>query len=119
MKDRITQINRVVQRELGQIIRSEGDFPEGALVTLTRVQASPNLQQAKVYISVMPEEKRKEVMKSLQADIYQLQQRLNKKLAMRPVPKIIFVTELETVNAQRIEEIRPLWAAKLTRYSQL
>jgi ribosome-binding factor A len=105
VKDRVTQVNRVVQRELGQIIRSEGDFPENALVTLTRVQSSPNLQQAKVYISVMPEEHRKEVMKSLNADIYSLQQSLNKKLAMRPVPKIVFVTELETAHAQRIEEI--------------
>ena len=105
MKDRVAQINSVVQRELGQIILEEGDFPEGALVTVTRVDASSNLQQARVYISVMPEEKRKNVMRELQATIYFLQQRLNKKLKMRPVPKIIFVSETETARAQHIEEI--------------
>tara|TARA_B100001971_G_scaffold206690_1_gene225840 strand:+ start:1590 stop:1937 length:348 start_codon:yes stop_codon:yes gene_type:complete len=105
VKDRVSQINSVVQRELGQIILEEGDFPEEALVTLTRVDTSANLQQARVYISVMPEEKRKVAMSELRSNIYSLQQILNKKLKMRPVPKIIFVSETETEHAQHIENI--------------
>ena len=105
MKDRVLQINSVVQRELGQIILEEGDFPDGALVTLTRTDTATNLQQVRVYISVLPEGKRKQVMNELRSNIYSLQQILNKKLKMRPVPKIIFVSETETAHAQRIEEI--------------
>jgi len=72
-------------------------------VTLTRVKATPNLQQAKVYISVMPEERRKEALKLLQKEIYGIQQLLNKRLNMRPVPRIEWVLETKTREAQEIE----------------
>jgi ribosome-binding factor A len=80
-------------------------MPEKAVVTLTRVIASGNLQQAKVYISVMPDEKAPEALKILGQNVFDIQQILNEKLKMRPVPKILWVLEKATAEAQRIEEI--------------
>ena len=99
------QVNQAIQRELGRIILSEFEFPANTIVTVTRVQASSNLQQAKVYISVVPGERIPEVLKIIAAEIYDVQQELNKVLQIRPVPKIILAEEKETAQAQRVDDI--------------
>jgi len=103
--ERIPQVNELLQQELGAILLRELDVPEGTIVTLTRVDAAPNLQQAKIYISVMPEEKAQEVLKLLHKEVYAIQQLLNKRLNMRPVPRIEWVLEEKTREAQEVEGI--------------
>lgn len=95
----------MIKKELGPIIFREVDFPEGVLITLTRVETAPNLIQAKIYISVMPEEKTSDTLDVLKKTAYQLQQKLNERLKMRPTPKIMFVEERATKQAGRVEEL--------------
>lgn len=105
MPKRIQQVNQLIKREISQIFLREVIFPEKTLVTVTRVETTDNLKQSKVYISLIPENKIKSVFQILNKQIYQLQQRLNQRLNMRPVPRIYFVEEKETLKAGRIEEI--------------
>jgi len=105
MSDRIPRVNSLLQEEIGTILLQEIHFPDNVLVTITRVEASPNLQQAKVYISVLPEEQGEEVLQILKKDIYDIQQQINKRLDMRPVPRIIFVQEKQVKGAARVEEL--------------
>jgi len=102
---RIPQVNQLIKKELGQFILREVDFPPDVLVTVTRVDTSSNLAESKIYISTMPEDRGKEVLKILEKIIYELQQKINKRLKMRPIPKIRFVEEKETKEAGKIEEI--------------
>ena len=102
---RIEKVNSLIQRELGNIILKEVDVFPGTLLTITRVECAGNLFSCKVYISVIPEESFKEVLALLNRHIYDLQQQLNKKMQMRPVPKMIFAKETKTVEASRIEEL--------------
>ncbi len=104
MTDRIKKVNELLKEEIGSLFLKELNLPE-CLTTITRVEASPNLQQARVYISVMPESKKEEVFEVLNKEIYSIQQGLNKRLNMRPVPKIIFKKEEKTEQAARIEEL--------------
>ena len=39
------------------ILLRDIDFPQGVLVTITRCDSSPNLSEAKIYVSVMPDKK--------------------------------------------------------------
>jgi ribosome-binding factor A len=105
MTRRIQQVNQLIQKELSQIILREIDFPPGILVTLTRVETSVDLNQAKAYISVVPENQRESVLQVLNQRIYDLHQELNERLKMKIVPKIKFIEEKETAKAGRIEEI--------------
>jgi ribosome-binding factor A len=105
MKERILKINSLIKRELGKILLREIDFPADSLVTVTRVDTSPNLIQAKVYISTIPDESSQEVIAILKGQIYFIQQKLNNKLNMRPMPRIFFVREDKTVEAGRVEEL--------------
>jgi ribosome-binding factor A len=104
MSERVPKVNELIKRELGQILLKEVDF-SGILVTITRVETSSNLIQSKVYLSVVPESEAEKILKTLTGQIYFLQQKLNQRLKMRPIPKIIFVKEKETEKASKIEKI--------------
>lgn len=105
MSQRIPQVNQLIKKELSQIIYREIDFPLDVLVTLTRVETTFDLGEAKIFISSFPTEKSKNVLLTLDKNIYQLQQILNHRLRMRPIPRIRFVEEKETAEAGHIEEI--------------
>ncbi len=105
MSQRIQRVNKLIKEELGKILLQESEFPKDILTTLTRVESSANLRESRVYVSVIPEEKMEQVLESLNKNIYDFQQTLNKRLHMRPVPKIIFIEEKQTQEAGRIDEI--------------
>lgn len=105
MAKRIPRVNQLIKKELSQIILREIEFPQDVLVTVTRVETSGNLIETKVYVSSMPSIKSKEIISLLNRNIYNLQQMLNRRLKMRPIPKIIFIEEKETQVAGRVEEI--------------
>lgn len=102
---RILKINELLKRELGQLFLKEVEFPKDVLVTITRVDTSSNLREAIVSISSLPDSKSKAVQKILSYRIYDLQQEINKKLRMRPIPKIIFREEERVGQAAKIEEL--------------
>lgn len=105
MSERVQRVNQLIKKEVSQLILREVEFPSGVLVTVTRVESSLNLIQTKIYISVLPQEKTPEIFQLLSRKIYKLQQELNQRLKMRPVPKIKFIEEKETRKAGRIEEL--------------
>lgn len=105
MSKRIQRVNQLIKKEVGQIILREIEFPGDVLVTVTRVETSPDLEQARVFVSAMPEDKSLQILQILKRQIYEIQQFINKRLRMRPIPKIEFTPEEKTQEASRIEEI--------------
>lgn len=105
MSERIVKLNELFKREISKILLREENFDRSILVTVTRVDISPELSGAKVFISVMPKEKRKEVLDFLKKDIYYIQQKLNKRLYLRKIPRIVFQEEVKVEGAARIEEL--------------
>ena len=103
MTDRTLKINSLFKKEIGKIILEEVEFPEGVLATITEVDTFPNLIESKIYISCFPENRIDNVLEILKSRIYEIQKKLNKKLNMRPVPKIVFVKEDKTKEADRVE----------------
>ncbi len=104
MTNRIEKVNSLLQREISKIILRDFNF-QGSLVTLTHVDATANLIEARAYISVLPEEKTGKVVEVLNRGVYDVQQKINKMLNMRPVPKIIFKKDKEISKASRVEEL--------------
>ncbi|MCK4355169.1 ribosome-binding factor A [Candidatus Parcubacteria bacterium] len=95
MAKRIEQVNELIKRELSQIILREFGFPKNCLVTIVDVKTTPNFLSSKIYISVIPESRADEILRELNEQIYSIQQILNKRLKIRPTPKIIFLNPLE------------------------
>lgn len=103
MSKRIERVNSLIQKELGQIILREIELPGNVLVTLTRVESSIDLSVAKVYVAVLPSDKVEWVLGILNKMVYELQKILDKRLRMRPIPRIRFIREKQTIEAARIE----------------
>lgn len=102
--NRIEKVNSLLEHEISKIILNDFDF-SGALVTLNHIETTGNLIEAKAYISVMPEEKTGHVVAVLNRGVYRIQQEINKKLFMRPIPKIIFVKDDKIAEAARVENL--------------
>ena len=105
MSKRIQRVNALIKQELNQILLKEIEFPPNVLVTITRVETSSNLMEGNVWISALPEEKLKRSLEILNKNIYILQQKLNQRLRMRPIPRIKFLEEKKTREAARVEEV--------------
>ena len=105
MSKRILKINELLKRQIGQLLLKEVEFPKDVLVTITRVETSFDLRVAIVRVSVLPSSASKVVKEILNCRIYDLQQEINKRLRMRPIPKIIFREEKEVGEAAKIEEL--------------
>ncbi len=105
MPKRIERVNELIKREVSQILLRDIEFPKDVLVTVTRVETTPNLIESNVFVSMMPEKRMGQVLSILNRRIFNIQQKINKNLNMRPIPKIIFKKEKNTNEADKIEKI--------------
>ncbi|MBI4709020.1 MAG: 30S ribosome-binding factor RbfA [Candidatus Portnoybacteria bacterium] len=105
MSHRIEKVNELIRHELGRIILENEDFGTGVLVTIMDVAASDDLLHAKVVVSVFPSNKGERILEILNRHIFGLQQMLNKRLQMRPVPKIRFILDKSEQEAQHLSEL--------------
>ncbi|MDD5589994.1 MAG: ribosome-binding factor A [Candidatus Portnoybacteria bacterium] len=105
MSHRIARVNEVIKEEVGRIILEQEDFGSEVFLTILSVDSSPDLTHSNIMVSVFPSKKSQSVLKILNHDIFDIQQELNKKLNMRPVPKIRFVLTETEEEAEKIEKI--------------
>ena len=84
-----------MKRELIAIIgRLKDPRLEGGLLTVTRLDVTPDLDVAKVYVSVYEEEKRAPMMKALKTAAGFIRHNLGRRVQLRYTPELIF--ELDT-----------------------
>ncbi|OHA46885.1 MAG: ribosome-binding factor A [Candidatus Terrybacteria bacterium RIFCSPLOWO2_01_FULL_44_24] len=100
---RIERLQIRIKEELAQIITKEFDFNPGVLVTVTRSEVSDDLTAVRIYLSVYPEKETEGILDILQKQIYFIQQIFNKRMEMRPVPRIRFVLDESVREADKIE----------------
>jgi len=105
MSERIAKVNKLLKQEVGKLILEDVDFPAGWVVTVIRAETSADLHYGDVYISVMPQEKEAEALQVLAQEVYALQQKINKRLHMKPVPMIRFRLDFGGDRADRINEL--------------
>ena len=105
MAHKLEKINELIKQELNQILLREEEFGEGVLATILDVDTTEDQKEATVTFSVWPDKKRDEVLKKLNAHIWHLQQGINKRLQIHPVPKMRFVINTDEAESQKIEEL--------------
>lgn len=103
--NRIERVNELIRTTVAEIISRELELPLGVFVTIVKVDTSRDLRYARVFVSVFPEKKFGKTMEYLQKKIYLVQGLLNKKLHMKPLPRLEFLTDKTEVEADKIEKI--------------
>lgn len=105
MFSRIDRINELIKETLARIILEEAEIPSGVFVTIAKVDTSRDLRYTRVFVSVFPEKRFGQAMGLLDKKIYLIQGSLNRKLSLKPLPKIEFVADKTEVEADKIERI--------------
>ncbi len=97
------RINVQMQRELIGLIRDELTDPRVAHVTVTKVDVTPDLRQARVMISVLgPEEQLKPAVDALNHAAPKLRHGLGRKMQLRYTPQLHFSADLALREGDRV-----------------
>jgi ribosome-binding factor A len=105
MSSRIEKVNQLVRKELSEIINRELTLKAGVFVSISSVKCSGDFKSSQVKVSVYPDKEEEYVLKTLNKEVYKLQGILNRKLKMKPLPKIFFVTDHSQERVEELEEI--------------
>jgi ribosome-binding factor A len=105
MFSRIDRVNELIKTTLSEIIIREIEMPLGVFLTVVKVDTSRDLRYARVFVSVFPEKQFGSAIKVLNKKVYFLQGKLNKKLSMKPLPRIEFISDHTEVEADKIEKL--------------
>ena len=105
MPARLPRINELIKKHISEIISRELDLKPGVFVTVAKVDTTPDLRYTRIFVSIFPEKEIKYGAKTLEKELYQIQGALNKKLSMRPLPKIEFKIDMTESKADEIEKL--------------
>jgi ribosome-binding factor A len=89
---RTERVNDLIRDELSDLLLREINDPRlGGLISITRVEVSPDLANARVFVSVMAgEEEKKQALKALTAASGFMHRELKKRIEIRKIPFLQF-----------------------------
>lgn len=89
--NRILLINEEIQKELSTLLRTVKDpRVQDVMISITRVETTPDLRYTKVYVSFLQEDKAKEAMAGLKSAAGFLRRQLGHNLQLRYSPEIVW-----------------------------
>lgn len=104
---RLNKIDRLLQKELGDIFQKQTQAMHGVLVSVTAVRVSSDLSVAKAYLSIFPSDKADELMKAIRANTkairYDLGQRV--RLQLRKIPELTFFIDDSLDYIENIDKL--------------
>ena len=103
------KINRLLQKEFGEIFLLHAKKTPGTLISVSVVRVSPDLGLAKIYLSIFPSEKGPEILENIKAVSMSIQirhdlaQRIRHQL--RVVPELAFYIDDSLDYLDKIDEL--------------
>ncbi len=101
---KLPRINELILEELAVVINREVGIPN-TLITVTYVECSPDLKQAKVGISVLPDGLAGTALRKLNTTTGQIIPLLRSRLKLRKLPHLIWEFDSTEREAQKIEKL--------------
>jgi ribosome-binding factor A len=106
MADRMRRVNEAVREVVSARLAEGLRDPRIGFVTVTSVDTTPDLRQAKVYVSVLgTDEERAETLAGLESAHGLLQQAVATELRMKHKPTLQFVFDESIDRGMRISEL--------------
>ena len=92
--NRILLINEEIQKELSALLRTVKDpRVQDVMISITRVETTPDLRYTKVYVSFLQEDKAADAMKGLKSAAGFLRRQLGNNLKLRYSPEIVWALD--------------------------
>ena len=108
--NRINRINEEIQKELSSLLRTVKDpRVQDTMISITRVETTPDLRYTKVYVSFLQEERVKNAMAGLKSAGGYLRRELGHNLQLRYAPEIVWsLDDSITYGAKMLKLINSL-----------
>ncbi len=104
--ERMRRVDEAMREVLSDAITLSLKDPRIGFVTVTAVETSPDLRRAKVFVSVLQQEKeRKLTMQGLVSARAFLQKHVARELRLKNTPTLDFVYDDTAERAQRVERL--------------
>ena len=108
--NRIGRINEEIQKELASLLRNLKDpRVQSTMISITRVETTPDLRYAKVYASFLDESKANDALKGLKSASGYLRRELGSSLNLRYTPELVWeLDDSITYGAKMLKLINSL-----------
>ncbi|MBP3038366.1 30S ribosome-binding factor RbfA [Bacillaceae bacterium Marseille-Q3522] len=106
MNLRANRVGEQMKKELGDIISRKMKDPRVGFVTVTDVHVTGDLQQAKIYISVLgDEEQRETTLKGLEKAKGFIRSEIGHRIRLRKTPELFFEFDESIAYGNKIEHL--------------
>lgn len=103
---RVDKLDSILQREISTIILQDINDPKLGFPTVTEVVVSPDLKNAKVYVSFLGKNyMKRDGIQTLRKSKGYIKSQLAKRIKIRKIPDLIFEVDDTLDKAERIEDI--------------
>ena len=108
--NRIGRINEEIQKELASLLRNLKDpRVQNTMISITRVETTPDLRYAKVYASFLEDYKANDALKGLKSAGGYLRRELGRALNLRYTPELVWeLDDSITYGAKMLKLINSL-----------
>ena len=104
--NRIGRINEEIQRELSDLLRELKDpRVHKTMLSITRVETTPDLRYAKIFVSLLDKEYTKETLAGLKSSAGYLRRELGRSLQLRYTPELQWQPDDSITHGAHILEI--------------
>ncbi len=98
-------VGGMIQREISDILRNMKD-PRIGFVTVTGVEMSDDLRNAKVFVSVLgPEEARKDTLEALEHGAAYIRREVGQRIQIRHTPELLFRYDHSLEHGAKIDRL--------------
>ena len=102
---KIERLNHVFMQEISNILMTEIKDEDIKFVTVTGVDITSDLSYAKVYVTVLDEDKRKTTLEALNGASHFIRGKLYERVEIRHTPELKFLYDESIEYGNHIEEI--------------
>jgi ribosome-binding factor A len=100
------RVGEEIRQEISTLLAREVHDPGMGFVTVTRVKVSPDLQQARVYYTIIGDDKaRRETGRALERAKPFLRRQIASRIRLRRVPELSFEFDRNVEHQDRIERL--------------
>lgn len=105
-KFRVGRVGEQIKKELSLILQTELKDPRIGFTTVTGVEVTSDLSQAKVYLSVLGDDEKKEkTLDALAKGSGFIRSELGRRIRLRHTPELIFIFDNSIEYGSRIEDL--------------
>lgn len=105
MSNRTLRVNELVQRELGDILHKRWQS-EAVAITITGVRVSPDLRDARVFVSVVGDkETAEQKLRWLKSKASEIREEVGRRIVLKYLPKFEYVLDESAARGARILQV--------------